>query len=196
MARLSSCPEERSMCIHEEDRRRQPVLSFTLDQNGRWRGGGGGGGEGSLTLVNPSCPPCTLVLSCCFSVFRLTNDSIHEVVSHLGNTHIVLEGVLVAMHRQLPKEHPLYDLIHPHLEGTAFINYHAQDVSRILGEQPNSEHPPFDTVAPPTVTSATVTIPTAKTPLFKPETSPCGNELPTMSVSVSSLGMLVATYGN
>eukprot|EP00904_Undaria_pinnatifida_P007086 jgi/Undpi1/3507/HiC_scaffold_16.g06879.m1 len=52
---------------------------------------------------------------------------IHEVVSHLGNTHVVLEGALVSMHRQLPKEHPLYDLLHPHVEGTAFINFHAQD---------------------------------------------------------------------
>ncbi|CAN0414000.1 unnamed protein product, partial [Laminaria digitata] len=55
------------------------------------------------------------------------NASIHEVVSHLGNTHVVLEGAMVSMHRQLPKEHPLYDLLHPHVEGTAYINFHAQD---------------------------------------------------------------------
>eukprot|EP00904_Undaria_pinnatifida_P007087 jgi/Undpi1/3508/HiC_scaffold_16.g06880.m1 len=55
-----------------------------------------------------------------------------QVVSHLGNTHVVLEGALVSMHRQLPKEHPLYDLLHPHVEGTAFINFYAQD--RLIAE--------------------------------------------------------------
>lgn len=56
------------------------------------------------------------------------NNSIHEVVSHLGNTHIVMEGPVVAMNRQLPKEHPVYALLKPHLEGTAAINYAAQQV--------------------------------------------------------------------
>lgn len=49
-------------------------------------------------------------------------------MSHLGNTHVVLEGPLVAMNRCLPKEHPIYDLMKPHLEGTAFINWGAQNV--------------------------------------------------------------------
>ena len=54
--------------------------------------------------------------------------SIHEVVSHLGNTHVVLEGPMVAMNRCLPEQHPIYDLMKPHLEGTAFINWGAQEV--------------------------------------------------------------------
>ncbi|CAN0523301.1 unnamed protein product, partial [Scytosiphon promiscuus] len=54
----------------------------------------------------------------------------HEVVSPLGNAHGVLQAAMVAMPRQLPKEHPLYYLLSPHTEGTAFINYYAQDVSR------------------------------------------------------------------
>eukprot|EP00904_Undaria_pinnatifida_P011934 jgi/Undpi1/7871/HiC_scaffold_24.g10343.m1 len=58
--------------------------------------------------------------------FEASDFIIHEVVSHLGNTHIVMEGAMVAMHRQFPKEHPLYDLMHPHVEGTAFINSLAQ----------------------------------------------------------------------
>ncbi|CAM9271580.1 unnamed protein product, partial [Laminaria digitata] len=64
--------------------------------------------------------------------FESAEFSIHEVVTHLGNTHVVLEGAMVSMHRQLPKEHPMYDLLHPHVEGTAFINYHAQD--RLIAE--------------------------------------------------------------
>lgn len=58
--------------------------------------------------------------------------SIHEVVSHLGNTHLVLEGPMVALHRQLPKAHPIYVLLEPHVEGTAIINWGAQDVSNVL----------------------------------------------------------------
>lgn len=63
-------------------------------------------------------------------MWRVPVNSIHEIVSHLGNTHVVLEGPVVAMNRQLPKEHPVYDILQPHLEGTAFINYFAQEVSR------------------------------------------------------------------
>ena len=55
--------------------------------------------------------------------------SIHEVVSHLGNTHLVLEGAIVALHRQLPKAHPVYVLLEPHVEGTAIINWGAQEAS-------------------------------------------------------------------
>lgn len=40
----------------------------------------------------------------------------------------MLEGPLVAVNRQLPKEHPIYDLLKPHLEGTALINWGAQNV--------------------------------------------------------------------
>ncbi|CAM9249351.1 unnamed protein product [Ascophyllum nodosum] len=60
--------------------------------------------------------------------FEAADFIIHEVVSHLGNTHIVLEGPLVALNRQLPKEHPIHDLLKPHLEGTAIINWGAQNL--------------------------------------------------------------------
>lgn len=70
----------------------------------------------------PVCTSIVCFVDCCLS-------SIHEVVSHLGNTHVVLEGPVVAMNRQLPKEHPIYALLQPHLEGTAFINWAAQEVS-------------------------------------------------------------------
>ncbi|CAN0440211.1 unnamed protein product, partial [Ectocarpus sp. 13 AM-2016] len=55
--------------------------------------------------------------------------SIHEVVSHLGNTHVVLEGPMVSMNRQLPKEHPIHALFAPHVEGTALINWGADEVN-------------------------------------------------------------------
>eukprot|EP00752_Nemacystus_decipiens_P012081 g10711.t1 len=62
------------------------------------------------------------------SCFESADFIIHEVVSHLGNTHVVLEGPMVAMNRCLPEQHPIYDLMKPHLEGTAFINWGAQNL--------------------------------------------------------------------
>ncbi|CAN0249624.1 unnamed protein product [Pylaiella littoralis] len=60
--------------------------------------------------------------------FESADFIIHEVVSHLGNTHVVLEAPMVAMNRCLPQEHPVHDLLSPHLEGTAFINWGAQEL--------------------------------------------------------------------
>lgn len=64
-----------------------------------------------------------------FSAVQLdVTISIHQVVSHLGNTHIVLEAPMVSMYRQLPKEHPIHALFAPHVEGTALINWGADEV--------------------------------------------------------------------
>ncbi|CAM9248584.1 unnamed protein product, partial [Laminaria digitata] len=65
--------------------------------------------------------------------FAASDCIIHELVSHLGNTHLVLEGPMVAMHRQLPKEHPIHALLEPHVEGTAFINWGAQELLMVKG---------------------------------------------------------------
>ncbi|CAN0326469.1 unnamed protein product [Ectocarpus sp. 6 AP-2014] len=60
--------------------------------------------------------------------FEAADFIIHEVVSHLGNTHVVLEGPMVSMNRQLPKEHPVHALFAPHVEGTALINWGADEL--------------------------------------------------------------------
>ncbi|CAM9249501.1 unnamed protein product [Ascophyllum nodosum] len=65
--------------------------------------------------------------------FESADFIIHEIVSHLGYTHVVLEGPLVAVNRQLPKEHPIHDLLKPHLEGTAMINWGAQNLLIVEG---------------------------------------------------------------
>lgn len=49
----------------------------------------------------------------------------HEAVSHLGQTHLVIEVIALALFRNLPPEHPLYVLLLPHVEGSLFINYAA-----------------------------------------------------------------------
>lgn len=36
---------------------------------------------------------------------------------------------MTAINRQLPKEHPINALMEPHVEGTALINWGAQNVS-------------------------------------------------------------------
>lgn len=46
----------------------------------------------------------------------------HESVAHLGDTHLIVEPMIVAMHRQLPEQHPLHKLLIPHFRFTININ--------------------------------------------------------------------------
>lgn len=56
---------------------------------------------------------------------QTTDGNWHEAVSHLGQTHLVIEVIALALFRNLPPEHPLYVLLLPHVEGSLFINYAA-----------------------------------------------------------------------
>lgn len=49
----------------------------------------------------------------------------HETSSHLGRTHLIMEAVTLAMHRQLAEHHPLYLLLSAHVEFTLPINQSA-----------------------------------------------------------------------
>lgn len=46
----------------------------------------------------------------------------HELFSHLGWTHLVIEPFAICTQRNLSESHPLYKLLVPHFEGTIFIN--------------------------------------------------------------------------
>lgn len=46
----------------------------------------------------------------------------HEAVAHLGDTHLIVEPMIVAMHRQLAETHPIYKLLIPHFRFTININ--------------------------------------------------------------------------
>ena len=46
----------------------------------------------------------------------------HESVAHLGDTHLIIEPMIVAMHRQLAECHPLFKLLVPHFRFTININ--------------------------------------------------------------------------
>jgi arachidonate 15-lipoxygenase len=60
------------------------------------------------------------------SVVNSADGSHHELVTHLGRTHLFLEPIIIATYRQLSSRHPLYRLLVPHFKGTLFINYLAK----------------------------------------------------------------------
>jgi arachidonate 15-lipoxygenase len=56
----------------------------------------------------------------------MADGNYHQAISHLGQTHLVLEPIVVAAVRQLSQVHPLSILLTPHFEGTLNINDGAQ----------------------------------------------------------------------
>ncbi len=50
----------------------------------------------------------------------------HEVVTHLGLTHLLVDAVVAATRRKLHVNHPVHALLDPHFEGTAAINIGAR----------------------------------------------------------------------
>jgi arachidonate 15-lipoxygenase len=53
---------------------------------------------------------------------QTADGNYHELYAHLARTHLVIEAVAVATHRQLSNQHPLWALLVRHYEGTMFIN--------------------------------------------------------------------------
>ncbi|MES2645119.1 MAG: lipoxygenase family protein [Myxococcota bacterium] len=53
---------------------------------------------------------------------QVADGNYHEMISHLGLTHLVVEAFAVTTPRHLAEDHPLYLLLAPHLTGTVFIN--------------------------------------------------------------------------
>lgn len=46
----------------------------------------------------------------------------HESIAHLGDCHLTVEPIVVATHRQLAEQHPLFKLLIPHFRFTININ--------------------------------------------------------------------------
>ncbi|XP_029653849.1 allene oxide synthase-lipoxygenase protein [Octopus sinensis] len=46
--------------------------------------------------------------------YNLADSSFHQSLVHLGLTHLLMEGVILAMHRNISVSHPLYKLLAPH----------------------------------------------------------------------------------
>ena len=57
---------------------------------------------------------------------NMADGNYHELISHLGLTHLLTEPFVLATLRQLDPEHPLHALLTPHFAGTLLINYAAQ----------------------------------------------------------------------
>jgi arachidonate 15-lipoxygenase len=66
------------------------------------------------------------------TLVQIADSNYHELISHLGQTHLVVEPFVIATHRQLAANHPLSVLLLPHFEGTLFINDQAQ--SKLIGK--------------------------------------------------------------
>ena len=60
------------------------------------------------------------------TIVQIADFNYHELVTHLGATHLVIEPFVVSTHRQLADRHPVKMLLLPHFEGTIFINWGAQ----------------------------------------------------------------------
>jgi len=55
-------------------------------------------------------------------------NTCHEVLTHLGFTHLVTEAVMLSALRNLAPNHPLAALLRRHFEGTQFINKLAAEI--------------------------------------------------------------------
>jgi len=60
------------------------------------------------------------------TIVNIADFNYHELISHLGGTHLVIEPFIVSTHRQFAKRHPVRMLLIPHFEGTILINWGAQ----------------------------------------------------------------------
>jgi len=56
------------------------------------------------------------------TIVQIADGNYHELISHLGRTHLLTEAFVIATARQLAPNHPLTLLLLPHFEGTLFIN--------------------------------------------------------------------------
>jgi len=76
------------------------------------------------TLFGPKDPGWNKAMTCVQSA----DSNYHEMISHLGRTHLLVEPFVVATYRRLEKQHPVRRLLMPHFEGTIFINGLAVDL--------------------------------------------------------------------
>lgn len=77
-----------------------------------------------------------------------SHNNHHEVVTHLGLTHLLVDAAVAATRRNLHVNHPIHALLHPHFEGTVKINVGARtdliqpgaSVDRLVGSDMNDNY--------------------------------------------------------
>jgi len=67
------------------------------------------------------------------TIVNMADGNYHELISHLGLTHLLTEPFVITTYRQLDPRHPLFVLLAPHFAGTLLINYAAQ--TQLLGDR-------------------------------------------------------------
>ena len=82
------------------------------------------GPSNPIVLRPPSGSP-SLAWDKAKTAVQIADGNYHEAVSHLGQTHLVVEAFIMATQNQL-SGHPVAKLLQPHFEGTLFINNAAQ----------------------------------------------------------------------
>ena len=78
-----------------------------------------------------------------------SHNNHHEVVSHLGLTHLLIDPIVAATRRNLHVTHPVHRLLTPHFEGTVPVNIGARttlikpekSVDRLVGSQIDLNYP-------------------------------------------------------
>jgi arachidonate 5-lipoxygenase len=78
----------------------------------------------------PSDTPKTWILAKMW--FNLADSNYHESISHLGFTHLKMEGIVICTHRQIYKCHPVYKLLMPHF--LYLIAIDGEGIPLLLGE--------------------------------------------------------------
>lgn len=101
----------------------EPIALFVVDQ-----------GELKPIAIQPGQDPSAVDIalpgdgdrwSIAKTIVDVADANYHELVAHLGRTHLVVEPFTVVTERRLAKSHPIRRLLEPHFEGTQFINWAA-----------------------------------------------------------------------
>ena len=74
----------------------------------------------SVQVFLPSDPPNLWLLAKMF--YNNAEAQHHESLTHLGFTHLLMEGVVICTHRHLAVSHPLFRLMAPHFLFLLSIN--------------------------------------------------------------------------
>jgi arachidonate 5-lipoxygenase len=71
-------------------------------------------------IFTPLCPSLTWALVKMW--YNNADAAYHQALTHLGMTHLLMEGVTVATHRNLSQSHPIFKLLAPHFLYLIAIN--------------------------------------------------------------------------